>query len=188
MTDGKRVRVLLNVAHIDDLAAISPEHCDGIGLVRTELLLPTMAELRDEDFQFERYRQIAAWAQGRPVTFRTLDAGGDKPLDGYTREAERNPFLGVRGVRLSLLHPDVLEIQLRALARAAAVANVNIMVPMVTLSAEFERVRALLASSLPEDKRGLLADRVDGLLAAFVEQSRIVHHSLHRGADPSYSK
>jgi phosphotransferase system enzyme I (PtsI) len=148
--DGERVRVMLNVAHIDDLAAVAAEHCDGIGLVRTELMLQRPADLSDEECQFERYRAIVAWAQGRPVTFRTLDAGGDKPIEGYTLEAERNPFLGVRGVRLSLLHPRILTTQLRALARTAAFGDVAIMIPMVTQPDEMDRVRTLLTAAVSD--------------------------------------
>jgi phosphotransferase system enzyme I (PtsI) len=148
--DGERVGVMLNVARIDDLRDIRPEHCDGIGLVRTELVLRSAADLDDEEGQFERYRAIAAWAQGRPVTFRTLDAGGDKPIEGYTLAGEPNPFLGLRGVRLSLLQPRVLATQLRALARAAATGNVKIMVPMITQPHEFERVRTLLAAAVSD--------------------------------------
>jgi phosphotransferase system enzyme I (PtsI) len=148
--DGQRVLVMLNVAGVEDLAAIRPETCDGIGLVRTELMVRTAADLTDEDFQFERYRAIAAWAQGRPVTFRTLDAGGDKPLENYTLVGEPNPFLGMRGVRLSLLHPHILSVQLRALVRAAQWGNVKIMVPMVAQPDEFERVRTLLGAAAAE--------------------------------------
>jgi phosphotransferase system enzyme I (PtsI) len=148
--DGERVRVMLNVAHIDDLAGISAEHCDGIGLVRTELMLGQPADLTDEERQFERYRALVAWAQGRPVTFRTLDAGGDKPIAGYTLDAEPNPFLGMRGVRLSLLHPHVLTIQLRAFARAAAFGDVAIMIPMVTRPDEVDQVRRLLAAAVAD--------------------------------------
>lgn len=147
---GERVTVSLNVAHIDDLAGVRPEHADGIGLVRTELLLRGSAELHDEERQFERYREIVAWARGRPVTFRTLDAGGDKPIPGYTVVGEANPFLGMRGVRLSLLHPKILSVQLRALARAAAEGPVKIMIPMVTQPPEFERVRDLLDVAVAE--------------------------------------
>jgi phosphotransferase system enzyme I (PtsI) len=148
--DGERVRVMLNVAHIDDLGGLSPEDCDGIGLVRTELMLRRPADLYDEQHQFESYRAIVTWARGRSVTFRTLDAGGDKPIEGYTLAAETNPFLGLRGVRLSLLHPDVLTIQLRALARAAAFGDVAIMIPMVTQPDEVDRVRTLLAAAVAD--------------------------------------
>ncbi len=145
---GERVRVTINVAHPSDLAGVAAAHCDGIGLVRTELVLRTPEELRDEEHQFALYRDIVAWARGRPITVRTLDAGGDKPIAGYTAVAEANPFLGMRGIRLSLQHPDILLVQLRALARAAALGNVKIMLPMVTQPAEVEAGRALLGEAV----------------------------------------
>jgi len=148
--NGERVEVLINVADASDLRRIAPETCDGIGLVRTELVVREPAELYDEELQFERYRAIVAWARGRPVTFRTLDAGGDKPIEGYTLSNEPNPFLGMRGVRLSLRHPNVLSVQLRALARVAAGGNVKIMVPMVTVASEFDSVRTMLAAAVAD--------------------------------------
>ena len=132
MAGGERVQVLINVARPDELNGIDPEHVDGIGLVRTEFLFHARAQLPDEEEQYRVYRQIVEWAAGRPVTIRTLDAGGDKPIPGLTRTGESNPFLGVRGVRLSLRRPEVLKIQLRALARAAVHGNVKVMVPMIT--------------------------------------------------------
>jgi phosphotransferase system enzyme I (PtsI) len=78
------------------------------------------------------------------VTIRTLDAGGDKPIPGYTVDGESNPFLGMRGIRLSLLHPDVFRIQLRALARAAVLGPLKIMLPMVTTPADLGAARRLL--------------------------------------------
>ena len=96
------------------------------------------AGLPDEDAQYEAYRRIVAWAEGRPVTIRTLDAGGDKPIEGVTVDGESNPFLGLRGIRLSLRHPALFQIQLRALARAAAHGDLRIMLPMVTVPAELE--------------------------------------------------
>jgi phosphotransferase system enzyme I (PtsI) len=90
------------------------------------------------------------WAKGKPVTIRTLDAGGDKPIPGLTRDGELNPFLGVRGVRLSLRHLDVFRLQLRALARAAVVGNLKVMIPMVTVPDELDRCRALLQDAVAE--------------------------------------
>jgi len=148
LASGERVRVLINVARPEELSAIDPAHVDGIGLVRTEFLFHERTELPGEEEQFRVYRRIVEWAGGRPVTIRTLDAGGDKPIPGLTREAESNPFLGVRGVRLSLLHPDVLMVQLRALARVAALGNVKVMVPMVTTPEELASCRALLAQAV----------------------------------------
>jgi phosphotransferase system enzyme I (PtsI) len=87
------------------------------------------------------------------VTIRTLDAGGDKPISGLTRERESNPFLGVRGVRLSLSAPEVFKVQLRALLRAAPAGGLRIMLPMVTAMHEVDRVRQLLTQAADELRR-----------------------------------
>ena len=141
--DGTRVAVMINVAAPSDVEKLDAASCDGIGLVRTEFLVANGA-LRDEERQFALYRGLVAWAAGRPVTIRTLDAGGDKPIPGYTVAGETNPFLGMRGVRLSLRHPDVFRIQLRALARAAALGHLKVMLPMVTTPAELAEARKIL--------------------------------------------
>ncbi len=141
--DGVPVKLLLNIASADDLVGLDPTICDGIGLVRTELLFEGRA-LPDEEAQYKVYRRIAEWADGRPVTIRTLDAGGDKPISGLTPDGESNPFLGVRGVRLTLSRPELFSVQLAALCRAAMHGAVEIMVPMVAVPGELERTRALL--------------------------------------------
>ena len=142
--DGTPVRVLLNIADPAELDTLDPAICDGIGLVRTELLFHGRTGLPDEETQYRVYRRIAEWALGRPVTIRSLDAGGDKPIAGFTVDGESNPFLGVRGLRLSLRHPDVFRTQLRAIARAAMHGEVKLMLPMVTLPAELDAARTML--------------------------------------------
>lgn len=144
---GERVEVLINVDDPRMLKDVRVENCDGIGLTRTEFLFSD-GILPDEERQFEVYREIMAWADGRPVIIRTLDAGGDKPIPGVTEDGETNPFLGVRGVRLSLARPEVLKLQLRALARAAALGTLKVMLPMVTVPQEVEAVRVLLDEAL----------------------------------------
>lgn len=141
--DGTRVQVYLNV---DDPAILEPNDpvgCDGIGLTRSEFLFFGTAGLPDEETQFRAYARLLSWADGKPVTVRTLDAGGDKPIAGLTPDREANPFLGQRGLRLSLARPDVFRVQLRALARAAARGPLKVMLPMVTVPAELARARAL---------------------------------------------
>ena len=142
--DGTRILVYINVADPAELKTVDPSHCDGIGLVRTEFLFHGRAQLPGEEAQFGVYRTIAEWAGGKPVTIRTLDAGGDKPIPGLTPDGESNPFLGMRGIRLSLAHQDVLRVQLRALLRAAAYGTIKIMLPMVTNPAELDRTATLL--------------------------------------------
>ena len=144
------MQLLINVADGTELDHLDAACCDGIGLVRTELMLREAADLADEEKQYQAYRRILRWADGRPVIIRTLDAGGDKPISGYTVDGEANPFLGMRGLRLSLLHPEMLTIQLRALARAASHGPLKVMVPMVTSPRELDRVRALLDTAIAD--------------------------------------
>ena len=142
--DGRRIAVLLNVAAPEDLAGLDPAICDGIGLVRTEFLFEASQGLPDEDTQFAVYRRILDWAKGRPVTIRTLDAGGDKPIAGLTIDGESNPFLGLRGIRLSLARPEVFRVQLRALSRAAVHGVLKVMLPMIADPSELDRAGVML--------------------------------------------
>jgi phosphotransferase system enzyme I (PtsI) len=147
---GERVQVMINVTGVAELRDIDPSKVDGIGLMRTEFLFQEREKLPTEEEQYQIYKQMAEWAAGKPVTIRTLDAGGDKPIVGLTEVGDLNPFLGVRGVRLSLKRPDVFRLQLRALARAAVVGNLKVMIPMVTLPEEIERCRALFQEAVDE--------------------------------------
>lgn len=147
---GEPVQLMINVTGLAELRDIDSSKVDGIGLMRTEFLFQEREKLPGEDEQYEIYRQMAEWAVGKPVTIRTLDAGGDKPIAGLTEPGDLNPFLGVRGVRLSLKRPDVFRLQLRALARAAVGGNLKVMIPMVTVPEELDRCRALFQSAIDE--------------------------------------
>ena len=150
---GERVRVMINVTGLAELRGLDPAGVDGIGLMRTEFLFQGRENLPTEEEQFQIYKRMLEWAAGKPVTIRTLDAGGDKPIAGLTRSGDLNPFLGVRGVRLSLRHLDVFREQLRALARAAVMGNLKVMIPMVTVPEELDRCRALLEEAVEELRR-----------------------------------
>ncbi len=163
---GDPVKVMVNVASPGDVADVDPAVCDGIGLARTEFLFA--GTLAGEDEQYACYRKLAQWAAGRPVALRTLDAGGDKPIPGYTRANERNPFLGVRGLRLSLLHPDVFRTQLRAMLRAAAAGRVRIMLPMVTKPSELAQAREHLQRA-SEELAAVGREHADAELGIMVE-------------------
>ena len=158
---GTPIQVLVNVDDPDGLAGVDPRHCDGIGLTRTEFLFHDgAAGLPDEQRQLDCYRRLVGWARGRPVTVRTLDAGGDKPVPGLTIEGESNPFLGLRGVRLSLSRPEVFATQLRALARAAAGGALKVMLPMVTKPEELDETRRILS----DEVRALRAAGIDAAM------------------------
>ena len=116
----------------------------GIGLVRTELLFLGRTTPPGEREQASLYRRIAATMEGRPVVFRTLDIGGDKPADYQAAEAEANPALGVRGLRLGLRHPELLGTQLAALVDATAGGTLRVLFPMVAVPEELEAARDVL--------------------------------------------
>ncbi|SIT55062.1 Phosphoenolpyruvate-protein phosphotransferase [Mesorhizobium prunaredense] len=139
---GTAVRVQVNIADPSDVDGIDVSTCDGVGLMRTEFLFGKT--LPDEETQYRAYRKVLEWAGNKPVTIRTVDAGGDKPVPGFTVE-EGNPFLGLRGIRLSLARPEVFRVQIRALLRAALHGNLKVMFPMVAVWDEYQRAAVLFA-------------------------------------------
>ena len=149
---GETIQLLINIQRVEDLEHADAQHADGIGLMRTEFLLAGPGGLPAEETQYQAYDAVLRWAGKRPVTIRTFDAGGDKPVPGFTLEGEANPFLGVRGLRLCLVRPDVFSVQLRALARAATRGNLKVMFPMVTMPEELEEGRKLFVAAV-EDLR-----------------------------------
>ncbi|TIL29319.1 phosphoenolpyruvate--protein phosphotransferase [Mesorhizobium sp.] len=139
---GTAVRVQVNIADPSDVDGIDVSTCDGVGLMRTEFLFGKT--LPEEETQYRAYRKVLEWAGDKPVTIRTVDAGGDKPVPGFTVE-EGNPFLGLRGIRLSLARPEVFRVQIRALLRAALHGNLKVMFPMIAVWDEYQRAAALFA-------------------------------------------
>ena len=138
-----------NAASVEDVKAAIDGGADGIGLFRTEFLFMSGAAMPTEEEQFETYRAALRACQGKPLTIRTLDVGGDKALPYLPMAKEDNPFLGLRGIRFCLAHPEILRTQLRSLVRAAAdVENsrLRIMVPMVDLPEELLEVSAMFDS------------------------------------------
>jgi phosphocarrier protein FPr len=142
--DGRRVEVAANIGGLADARQAAATGAEGVGLLRTEFLFLERSSAPDEDEQWAVYRDIALALTGRPVIVRTLDIGGDKPLPYLELPAEANPFLGERGIRLCLAHPELLERQLRAILRAASAGPLRIMFPMVADLDELCAARALL--------------------------------------------
>ena len=139
--DGTAIEICANIADLAEIETLDIAGFDGVGLVRTEFLFGRGNELPSEGAQYGAYRRLIEWAKGKPVTIRTLDAGADKPIAGLTLAKESNPFLGLRGIRLSFARPEVFRVQLRALCRAAVHGPVEIMLPMVSVPSELERAR-----------------------------------------------
>ena len=142
--DGVRIEVLANLASQADAGAAVAAGAEGCGLLRTEFLFMERDQPPGEDEQLACYQDIADAIGTRPLTIRTLDVGGDKPVGYLAIPREDNPALGLRGVRTSLWRPDILKTQLRALLRVGDATNLKIMVPMVASLAELVTVKALI--------------------------------------------
>ena len=139
--DGHAVEVFANIGESKGVAAAVEQGAEGIGLLRTELIFMAHSQAPDEATQEAEYRRVLDGLDGRPLVVRTLDVGGDKPLPYWPIEKEENPFLGVRGIRLTLQRPHVMESQLRALLRSADNRPLRIMFPMVGSVAEWRAAR-----------------------------------------------
>jgi phosphoenolpyruvate-protein phosphotransferase len=142
--DGTRIEVVANIGGLADAQKAASNGAEGVGLLRTEFLFLERTEAPTEDEQFEVYRSIAMALDGLPVIIRTLDIGGDKPLPYIDLPSEENPFLGERGIRLCLNHPDLLQQQLRAILRAAPYGRLRVMFPMVADIGELRAARRMV--------------------------------------------
>jgi phosphotransferase system enzyme I (PtsP) len=139
--DGVNVDLHLNAGLIVDLSHIDETGAAGVGLFRTELQFMVAEKLPRTNEQIELYRKVLDAAGARPVTFRTLDIGGDKVLPYLLTGEEENPALGWRAIRIGLDRPGLLRAQLRALLKAASGRHVKIMFPMISTVDEFHRAR-----------------------------------------------
>jgi phosphotransferase system enzyme I (PtsI) len=129
--DGVRVELGLNIGKVDDKELEGEAYTDFSGLFRTEFLFMGRDKLPGEDEQYEVYRKVLERYGERPVSLRTLDIGGDKPLSSMELPREDNPFLGNRALRLCFTHPEIFKTQLRAALRASVHGNLWLMLPMV---------------------------------------------------------
>jgi phosphotransferase system enzyme I (PtsI) len=148
--DGKRVELGANIELPGDVDLVLAAGADSIGLFRTEFFYLNRAELPSEEEQYRAYREVAERMSPRPVIFRTMDLGGDKVASYLGTTYETNPFLGWRGIRFALFHPEVFRTQIRAIYRASAHGKVRMMFPMV--SSQSELVRALQLCADVEDE------------------------------------
>lgn len=143
--DGHRVEVVANIGAVDEARRVVAAGGEGVGLLRTELLFMERHTAPDEDEQATIYETIAtSLGRERILVIRTLDVGGDKPLPYLPIAAEANPFLGERGVRLTLNRPDVMRTQIRAILRASKSGKVAMMFPMVSTFAEWRAARDMV--------------------------------------------
>jgi phosphotransferase system, enzyme I, PtsP len=151
--DGEEVTLLLNAGLSVDLPHIADTGAAGIGLFRTELQFMVAPNFPRANEQYALYRAVLDAAGDKPVTFRTLDIGGDKVLPYMRNVEEENPALGWRAIRLGLDRPGLLRTQLRALLRAAGSRALKIMFPMISVVAEFDQAKELVERELTHLRR-----------------------------------
>ena len=143
--DGKKLLLYCNIGSPEDVPAVLANDGQGIGLFRSEFLYLSASDYPSEDEQFEAYRSVAAAMNGKRVVIRTLDIGADKQVSYLGLEAEENPALGLRGLRICLTNEEIFRPQLRAIYRASAYGNLHMMFPMVASVWELKAAKALCA-------------------------------------------
>ena len=173
--DGTQVQLLANVEGVRELDAIEPDAIAGIGLFRTEFAFMERRQFPTEEEQVSMYRRAMKGAGGKPVTFRTLDVGGDKPLGYFKMPEERNPVLGWRGIRLCLDWPDILYSQMRSILRASALGHAKILLPMITSKSEVVRCREVLDQIIQDLRESGEAHDTEIELGVMVEVPAVVH-------------
>ena len=174
--DGAKITLLMNAGLAVDLDILNDTGAEGIGLFRTEFQFMVAEELPRLDAQTALYGRVLDAAEGRPVTFRTLDLGGDKVLPYLEAEREDNPALGWRAIRMGLDRPALLRLQLRALIAASRGRELRIMFPLVASVEEFRAARALVDHEIAwAERRGRTAP---GLLrvGAMIEAPALIWH------------
>jgi phosphotransferase system enzyme I (PtsI) len=155
--DGQKIELLANIEMPEDTSGAIQAGAVGVGLFRSEFLfMGRRGHLPNEEEQFQAYKRAVDGMQGLPVTIRTVDVGADKPLDqGVHDAAHLNPALGLRAIRWSLADPAMFLTQLRAILRAAAFGQVNLLVPMLAHASEIHQTLAHIAHARAMlDKRG----------------------------------
>jgi len=152
--DGVAVSLMANIEKVEEVAQVKAFAAEGVGLYRTEYLFLNSARIPTEQEQFLAYRAVAQAIAPQPVVIRTLDLGGDKPMEGNPDlfPKENNPFMGFRAIRFCLENLEIFKDQLRAILRASACGNVRIMYPMISGSEEMVRANAVLTECMAELK------------------------------------
>jgi phosphotransferase system enzyme I (PtsI) len=165
--DGTRVHLQANIATAEDLEQALAFGAEGVGLLRTELLFIERNRLPTEEEQFAFYKNVLLRSGGHPVTIRTLDIGGDKPLPYLDLPKEENPFLGYRAIRICLDQQELFLTQLRAILRASVFGSCRIMFPMISSKEELLEAKAVVATAKAELSRegvGFAADVPVGIM------------------------
>jgi len=168
-SDGASVILRGNVDLPEEIQVVSENGADGVGLLRTEFLLIGREEMPDEEEQVEFFNRLVRWFPDQPVVIRSYDVGGDKFPAAFRAQREANPFLGWRAIRVCLDEPEMFRTQIRAVLRTRALADVRLMIPLVSQVEEIERTRDLVAEEADNLKRAGIDHGADLPIGVMVE-------------------
>ncbi len=172
--DGHRIHLLANINLLYDARAARQMRVEGVGLYRTEFPFIARSTFPSEEEQFIIYAKLAGETQGKELTFRTLDIGGDKVLAYYAREKEENPFLGMRSIRFSLRHNDIFKQQIRAILRAGVQSDLRIMFPMISSVDEFVTAKEIVGQCVEELRQDDIACHANPQIGMMVELASVL--------------
>ena len=141
--DGRKIKLYANIGNVKDVMTVKANDAAGIGLFRSEFIYLERDTFPTEEEQFNIYRTVAENMAGKPGIIRTLDIGADKQCDYFNMDKEDNPALGMRAIRICLTRTEIFKTQLRALYRASAYGNINIMYPMIANMWEIDRIKEI---------------------------------------------
>ena len=180
---GKKVLLCANIGSPEDAKAAIAGDAEGVGLMRSEFLYLGRDSLPTEDELFEAYKEVAEIMGDRPVVIRTLDIGADKQVSYMGLEKEENPALGLRGLRICLTREEIFRPQLRAIYRASAYGNLNVMFPMVASVWELKAAKALCAKIRKElEEEGIPTKEVPIGVMVETPAAAVLAHELAKEA------
>ena len=201
-SDGEPFKLMANIGTVEEARVAMEEGADGIGLFRTEFLFMSEANASSqiggahskiaafsEENQFNAYKRVLETMRGRPVTIRTLDAGGDKIISSldvsHSMSEEKNPLMGLRAIRLTLANPQILRTQFRALYRASVYGNLKIMLPLITSVEQVQEALAIAAKVRDELKVENIPFKADVPIGVMIETAAaaMISDCLARVAD-----
>ena len=167
--DGEKVQLFANIGTPEDASQVIAYDGEGVGLFRTEFLFMDRSTMPDENEQFEAYKKALLIMKNKTVIIRTLDIGGDKEIPYLGLKKEENPFLGFRAVRYCLKNSEMFKTQLRALLRASAYGDLQIMIPLVTGVDELRQVKAMIREIQAEFDEKVIAYNKDIKVGVMIE-------------------
>lgn len=167
--DGTRIELMGNIEFPEEVTHCLERGCDGIGLYRTEFLYMGGDAIPDEETHYQAYARVVEQLGDKPVVIRTLDLGADKVLGPDVALHERNPFLGLRSIRISLRNLPLFRTQLRAIMRASVLGNVRFMFPLISTLVELRQAKMVLADVLEDlEENGIPFNR-DAAIGMMIE-------------------